>query len=77
MKLYRIHTERFDNLARLAGEYFDGFTIIESVGYWKGQQEKSVIIEVVTENSLYINLLVQDIISVNNQVEVLSYAIEL
>ena len=77
MKLYRIHTEKKDNIAGLCAEWFDGFTIIESKGYWQGKPEDSITIEVLTESKRNIAMLCNDLKLANNQVEVLQYAIEL
>lgn len=45
--LYRICTENVnkDKVVKLASQYFDGFTVIEGQGYWKGTSEASLIIE--------------------------------
>ena len=32
----------------MIAEYFPAFTVIESTGYWSGQNEKSLIIEIDT-----------------------------
>jgi len=77
MKLYRVHTEYRINLPKLVNEYFEGFTTLQGIGYYKGQPEDCTIIEVVTEDSLSIGLLCEDIKRINNQEEVLCYAIEL
>ena len=36
--VYRLYTERRDNLATLASRYFDGFTLIQAEGFlaWRG-----------------------------------------
>jgi len=52
MTAYRIYTEDKGELALLArrvSQSFDGFTFIPAYGYWKGQPERSVIIEIVTD----------------------------
>lgn len=48
MKLYRICTENKNRAAieRLVSSYVDGFTILEGTGYWKGNREQSLIIEI-------------------------------
>ncbi len=48
--LYRLFTERKNVswLKQMIAEYFPAFTIIESTGYWSGQSEKSIIIEIDT-----------------------------
>ena len=53
MRLFRIYTERKRKtwLIRLVAEHFDGFTVFDTVGVWKGVQEKSVCIEIVTSDA--------------------------
>ncbi len=47
---YKLFTERKNVswLKQMIAEYFPAFTIIESTGYWSGQSEKSIIIEIDT-----------------------------
>lgn len=49
MKCFRIYTEnKRDGVAeRLAAAHFDGFNITETAGYWKGQREDSIVIEII------------------------------
>lgn len=49
--LARIFTEDVNRAGILStvGRYFDGFTVIESLGFWRGKREKSLVIEVVCE----------------------------
>jgi hypothetical protein len=68
---YRLYTERFANLGEIASRHFDGFTIVDSVGYWKGQREDSAIIEVVTDAPHKIGELAEDIRTTNHQQAVL------
>ena len=49
--LYRIYTEDRENLPSLANAYFAGYSLYKGVGYWRGQEEKSAVIEVVTDDS--------------------------
>jgi len=51
--LYRIYTERknlpeIERILTQAG--FDGFTILDAVGFWKGKAEYSVVVEILTED---------------------------
>lgn len=48
--LYRIHTESTGRYRQTAIDImattFDGFTVIDATGYWKGTREESIILEV-------------------------------
>lgn len=48
--LYRIFTENTpeykETAIDLTAQYFDGFTVLEGVGYWQGAGEHSLCIEV-------------------------------
>lgn len=46
--LYRLFTENknYDQIKKLAGDLFDGFTIIKTDGVWQGESEHSLIIEI-------------------------------
>ena len=48
--LVRISTERKNVkwLCGIVGEFFDGFTVYNAIGYWQGKREKSVVIEIDT-----------------------------
>jgi len=43
------HVEE-EKLKAVINKYFEGYTIIESAGYWKGTKEESRIVEIETEN---------------------------
>ncbi len=48
--VYRIYTQRADSTAeleKLISYYFDGFSIISGVGFWKGRREQNTIIELI------------------------------
>ena len=45
--LYRLYTERRSNLAELTSRHFNGFTLIDAVGYWQGASEPSTLIEII------------------------------
>jgi len=53
--VYRIYTENKGRDAEIAEVMeawgYDGFTIIRTDGYWKGQSERSLIIEIVIQAS--------------------------
>ena len=71
--LYRIYTEDIDRemvLARTA-DHFDSFTVLEATGYWKGQPEKTVIIEILTDKVDKVMLLAEIIREKNSQEAVL------
>lgn len=54
MKLYRIYTEYKERgwVEEFVTKYFKGFSIIEAAGYYKGQGENSIIIEIVAPCTL-------------------------
>jgi len=35
----------------IVGKYFEGFTAFEVVGYWRGSQEKTLKVEIITDES--------------------------
>jgi len=43
--LYRILTERRDNLQGIVSKYFDAATIYDAMGLWRGTREESTAIE--------------------------------
>ena len=67
--IYRLYTERRSNLAELTSRYFDGFTLIDAVGYWEGNAEPSAIIEVIGTSFDYARVfaLARDIRETNGQ----------
>ena len=73
--LYRIYTENKNKelVEQVVSEYFDGFTIIESIGYWKSTKESSLIIEIIClpKDDLKIYRLAEDIKLLNHQTSVL------
>ena len=38
-----------DKLVSCISDMFDGFTMVDSVGYWKGAREESVVVTIFTE----------------------------
>jgi hypothetical protein len=49
--VYRLFTEdkNHKDIEKIVSRYFDGFTIIPALGYWKGERERSLIIEISSE----------------------------
>ena len=43
---YRLYTERFPNIASITAKYFDGFTVTETIDYWHGVKEFSLVVEI-------------------------------
>ena len=56
--LYRILTENINQkkVKEIVSRQFDGFSIINSVGYWKGSKEKSLIIEISGDKKIKSNI---------------------
>jgi len=54
MLRYKIYTERKNMrwLTTMISEYFGGFTVLKALGYWQGKPEKSVCIEIITDDPL-------------------------
>ena len=52
MKLYRLFTQNVNKqwICELVSQYFNGFTVFEATGYWKGCQEQSLCIEIMTDS---------------------------
>ena len=52
--LYRIYTEDVNRhrVEAIAQEFFQGFTVLQSTGFWEGSREESVVIEVIGDESL-------------------------
>ncbi|KKK83012.1 hypothetical protein LCGC14_2797650 [marine sediment metagenome] len=78
--LYRIMTEDLnrDQVIKLASKYFDGYSISKPgarSGFWKGQEEASLLIEVITSAKNKVMQLANEIKKLNNQESVLVEAI--
>lgn len=77
MTKYRILTE--DNnrkaIAALVSSRFGGFTMFPAIGYWKGQQENSLVIEILADSLPEVEEAVRGIVTaikrVNSQESVL------
>ena len=61
--LYRIYTEDKNRqiVEQILDENFPGYTIIQADGRWKGQSEKSLIIEVITSNDFDFSQRIKDV----------------
>lgn len=73
MKLHRILTQNV-NKTRTIGliqKFFDSFTVIEATGYWQGQAEDTLIIEIATKKSKEVSYLAERIQYLNSQDSVL------
>lgn len=76
--LYRIFTENKNKakVESIVAEHFPGFTIYEADGYWNGMEEKSLVIEIMTDRPLgRIHDIASAIKLVNKQEAVLVQAI--
>jgi len=62
MKLYRICTENVnrDKVEAIVSSYVEGFTILDAIGYWNGNREASLIVEIAGEEK-YLHYLIQTI----------------
>lgn len=78
MKLFRIWTEdkNREQVEQLVARYFDGFSIVAAVGYWKGTREASLCIEIVTDYPNGVRALARAIKSFNEQEAVLVQEID-
>lgn len=76
--MYRLYTEDLnrDSLVRTIGQHFPSFTLIPALGYWQGQSEASLIIEIATEDSGAILKLTESIRILNSQSSVLVSSVE-
>lgn len=50
---YKIYTEnrKLGWIKSILNQYFTGYTIYKTEGYYKGRKEKSLVIEIITENN--------------------------
>lgn len=76
--LYRIFTEDKNRktIIKLTSRLFDGFTVFQTVGYWKGTPERSLTIEIVGAKRQDVRDLARAIKQINKQEAVLVQAIE-
>lgn len=45
------HELEVQKIEQVVSKYFDGFTAFEVIGYWKGQRERTLKVEIVTEEN--------------------------
>lgn len=64
---YRLYTERFANLGAITSTFFDAFTIVDAVGYWRGVKEDSAVIEIGTSSPRKVRELAEAIRQANHQ----------
>jgi len=71
--VFTLYTEYRDNLEALILRYFDGATVHDARGYWKGASEASAVIEIIASASALQDIvnLAGDIKHVNGQDTVL------
>lgn len=73
MKSFKIYTENKNGgwIKDLLNVVFDGFTIFHTQGFWSGEEEKALCIEILTDNETLIRAICQRIKHHNNQETVL------
>ena len=79
--MYRIYTQdknrRF--ICRTIAEHFPGFSVIKQTRFWQGRKEKSLCIEIVSDEPAarhYIDLICRAIKGYNRQAAVMVYIVE-
>lgn len=68
---YRIYTEDLGNIPEIVSQYFEGFTVFEAVGYWKGKREKTSVVEVITNERVKVYEMARTLKELNRQENVL------
>jgi len=70
---YRIHTEDTNRpqIYALAGKRFEGFTVTYGTGFYKGESEHALTLEIITSDAASIYLLAEEIRQANGQESVL------
>ena len=73
MKLHRLFTEDINrkSVIKLATAAFDGFTLYNALGFWKGIPEASLVIESITDRTRRFYTLARAIKIANHQQAVL------
>jgi hypothetical protein len=57
----KTHQVNEEKLKEIINKYFEGYTIINSIGYWKGTKEESRIIEIDTTNKEQVIKAIQEL----------------
>ena len=78
---YTLYTENknIKSIKGILNLFYQGYTIINTLGYWQGKKEKSLKIEVITEktekdliyNKIALNCIIETIKKINNQQTIL------
>ncbi len=73
MKLFRVYTQNknLEQTKEVLNNAFDGYTLIQGAGYWKGTSEKSLIIEIVTIDDALVYAVAERIKKDNHQKTIL------
>lgn len=68
-KVYRMYTEDVNRnrILEVLNSKFDGFTLIPTIGAWRGQLENSLLIEVFNTDHATVIEAAQTIARINNQ----------
>lgn len=76
--LYRLYTEdkNREGIEQIISKYFDGFTLIPAIGYWKGNKEQSLIVEILSDKDVLpvVEQIAEEIKRVNDQQSVLIFS---
>ena len=71
--MFRIYTEDLDRagIERIVSARFEGFTEISAIGFWQGQRENSLVIEISTSDADKVNEIAESIRVFNHQTSVM------
>ncbi|MDO8632239.1 MAG: hypothetical protein Q7R41_17280 [Phycisphaerales bacterium] len=50
MTIWKLYTERRDNLTEIVARHFDGATLTPATGLWRGKTEASMVIEIIEDD---------------------------
>jgi hypothetical protein len=68
---FHLHVQHAPDLPRLISPLFEAFTLLPGIGYWQGQPENTVTIEITTPDRAKIDLLARRLAQALNQDAVL------